>query len=93
MLGDSDARIRNEAAIAIFEFNKFQVSRHSPATNKYSGVYLRVAFVAETLSNEIPYALESESGTLTGVHPDLCNDADAERHLKRLIGKHSGNAF
>lgn len=88
MLSDGDARIRNEAANAIFEFNKFQITRHCNATNKYAGVHLKVEFVNETLSNEIPYSLDCEFGTLTGVHPALCNDGDDGRHLKRLMGKH-----
>lgn len=88
MLGDGDARIRNEAAAALFEFHTFQVARYNKATNKYSGAHLKVEFMAETLSNEIPFSLDCPLGTLTGFHPALGSGGADNRQLKKMLGKH-----
>lgn len=88
MLKDSDARIRNEAAAAIIEFNTLQSNQKSNLTHKYSGNHLIVEFVADTLSNEIPFSLDNPSGILNGYQPGLCDEENANRHMKRVLGKH-----
>lgn len=88
MLRDSDARIRNEAAAAIIEFNTLQSTKKSNLTHKYSGNHLIVEFVADTLSNEIPFSLDNPSGILNGYQPGLCDEENANRHMKRVLGKH-----
>lgn len=88
MLCDSDARIRNEAAAAILEFNKFQVIHSSKATHKYSGNHLTIEFMAETLSTEVPFLSDNYYGTLTGYHPSTYNEEIDSREMKRMLGKH-----
>lgn len=86
MLKDSDPRIRNEAATAIFEFNTSQSIRKSNATNKYSRDTLSVEFVMETLSSEVPFSTENLTGSLIGYQSGL---SEVEhRQLKRVLGKH-----
>lgn len=88
MLKDSDGRIRNEAAIAIFELNTLQLTRKYNAMNKYSGNHLAVEFLNETLSIEIPFSLENSAGALTGFQPALCRKDIDRRQLRRMMGKH-----
>lgn len=88
MLGDSDARIRNEAASAIFEFDTSQCMRKSNVTHKYFGNYLTIEFMADTLSNEVPFALDNPCGILTGFQLGLCGEKTNNRQVKRLMGKH-----
>lgn len=88
MLKDSDARIRNEAAAAINQFNRSQSMRKSNISHKYSGNYLTLEFVADTLSNEVPLLFENPPGILNGFQPGLCDEEIHYRQVKKVLAKH-----
>lgn len=85
MLSDSDARIRNEAATAILQFNTFQITQGSK--HKYSDNHLQAEFVAETLSTEVPFLPDSSYGSSTGFQLSAFEGCDIPR-MKRVLGKH-----
>lgn len=83
MLRDGDARIRNEAATAMLEFNSSQLKH----TNH--GINLMAEFTAEILSNEIPFSLDSPLELLHGCHQLMLNSTqNDERPIKRMLGKY-----
>ncbi|XP_031632927.1 huntingtin [Contarinia nasturtii] len=86
MLKDTDARIRNEAATAIFEFNLSQAMRKTNVAHKHASDTLTIEFVTETLSNEVPFSMVNSTGTLTGYQSGLGDVG--HRQLKRVLGKH-----
>lgn len=88
MLADSDARIRNEAAAAILEFNTLQSVQRSNVIHQHSRNYLTIEFVADTLSNEIPISLDNQCGILAGFQAALCDERADSRRVKRVLGKH-----
>lgn len=82
MLRDSDARIRNEAASAMLEFNISQLKR----TN--NGLKLIAEFTAEILSNEVPFSLESPLDPLHGCQSMLNATQNDGRPINRVLGKY-----
>lgn len=88
MLGDSDARIRNEAAIAILEFNTLQSLQRSNVRHKNSKNYLTIEFIADTLSDEVPISLDNQHGILAGFQDMMCDEHTDNRRMKKVLGKH-----
>lgn len=80
MLRDSDARIRNEAANALFELN---CSPFIDESSKNSSI---AEFAAEMLSNEVPFSLNSSMDPLSGFH--LGMDCTKHQQVKRVLGKY-----
>lgn len=82
MLRDGDARIRNEAASAMLEFNISQLKR----TN--NGLNLIAEFTAEILSNEVPFSLECPLDPLHGCQSMVNATQNDGRPIKRVLGKY-----
>lgn len=78
MLRDSDARIRNEAANALFNL---YCSQFIDDSCKNSSI---TQFSAEILSNEIPFSLNSSMDPLNGFHLDV----NCTKQIKRVLGKY-----
>lgn len=82
MLKDSDARIRNEAANAILEFNRLQLVGIS---NEIDSI---TVFAAEILSNEVPFSLNHPLEPLHGCQFGFnCTETDGQL-IKRVLGTH-----
>lgn len=88
MLGDSDARIRNEAAAAILDFNTLESLQKSYVMHQHSRNYLTIEFVVDTLSDEIPISLDNQCNILAGFQAGLCDGHTDSRRVKRVLGKH-----
>lgn len=80
MLSDSDARIRNEAANALFELH---CSQFIDENCKNSSI---AEFAAEILSNEVPFALNGSVEPLNGFH--LGMTSAEHQQVKRILGKY-----
>lgn len=79
MLSDSDARVRNEAANALFELYC------SPFIDKNHKNNSILEFVAEILSNEVPFSLNNPMEPLNGFHLGVNNN---KQQIKRVLGKY-----
>lgn len=89
MLKDSDARVRNEAANSILEFNMLQAFHPNHRIELYSKSYMVTEFVAETLSNEVPFSMDNPSGCLNGFQPGFGFDDNQDNaQMKRVLGRH-----
>lgn len=82
MLRDSDARIRNEAASALFELYCSQFIDESCKNSSIS------EFVAEILSNEVPFSLNSPMEPLNGFHLGINSTKCDYQQIKRVLGKY-----
>lgn len=80
MLRDSDARIRNEAANALFELHCLPFIDESCKNSSIA------EFAAEILSNEVPFSLNSFIDPLSGFH--LGMDGAKHQQVKRVLGKY-----
>lgn len=88
MLKDFDPRVRNEAANAILEFNLLQTACSNNKSKLCSKSTMVTELVAETLSNEVPFAIDSPAGCLVGFQPSFYLDNDCNRQTMRILGKH-----
>lgn len=86
MLKDSDARVRNEAANAINEFNVLQGTHKNKRPKLFSKNNLVTEFVAETLSNDVPFSIDNLSGH--GFQPTIHLNSCNELEMKKVLGKH-----
>lgn len=82
MLGDSDARIRNEAANALFELYCVPLIDKNCKNSSIS------EFAAEILANEVPFALDSASGPLNGFHLALHSTQNHHQQAQRVLGQY-----
>lgn len=82
MLKDSDARIRNEAANAMLEFNISQLKRTNERVRPIS------EFTAEILSDEIPFSLDNSMETFIGSKIQCNSTQDSNRPIRRVLGKY-----
>lgn len=78
MLRDSDARIRNEAANALYEL---YCSQFVNERCKDSSI---TEFAVEILSNEVPFSLNSSMEPLSGFHLGM----NCTKQIKRVLGKY-----
>lgn len=81
MLSDSDARVRNEAANALFELYCL------PFMGEHCKNHCIFEFAAEILSNEVPFYLNSPMEPLNGFHLDLNRTTYSGQQIKRVLGK------
>lgn len=86
MLSDSDARIRNEAASALLEFNISQLMRINGGIRICPKIHLMSEFIAEILSNEIPFSMDNPSEPLAGFQLDLYGIKENNRQIKQVLG-------
>lgn len=83
MLRDSDARIRNEAANALFELN---CSQFIDESYKNSSI---AEFAVEILSNEVPFSLNSSiEPKLDEFHLGINSTNYNYQQIKRVLGKY-----
>lgn len=82
MLRDSDARIRNEAANALFDH---YCTQFIDASCKKSSIS---EFAAEILSNEVPFSLNSPMEPLSGFHLGINSPTYDSQQIKRVLGKY-----
>lgn len=82
MLKDGDARIRNEAANALFELFC------SASVGERGETHSITEFAAEILSNEVPFHLDDPMEPLRGFHFQLNRDESNYQQIQRVLGKY-----